>query len=214
MLLQAGNLLPGRTHAIIAGVENSKLKENEDASEISNKHKNTAPLLTVPTRKNRAQSIIKEDVNKVGHKTDLKGWNDEISIKEDKEKAQKSGINLSAKNHHSHPPKPKTPPKRTKQQKKQKDSSIPNLVKTSLNTLKTIQTLSKLAGQGKTSSGGGMLDLVGSLMKTSGKENDSAGAGADTVIEPLLDTAIEWLGGDKNNGIKDIVKPIINNLIT
>ena len=82
---------------------------------------------------------------------------------------------------------------------------------TSLNTFKTIQTLSKLAGQGKPSSGGGMLDLVGSLMKHAGKESNPAGD--DTVIEPLLDTAIELLGGDKNNGIKDIVKPIINNLI-
>merc|ERR1712241_380075 len=202
--MQAGKLMPDNIHANIAGVVDSDLKENIDVSNgdgsvILDKHKNTAPLLTVPTRKNRAHNMIKKDVAKSAQKTNLKGWNDEISIDDSKEKAQDSGINPPAEKHQAHLP------RRIKQQKKQNDSPIPNLVRSSLNTLKTIQTLSKLAGQGKTSSGGGMLDLMGSLVKQSGKENP---AGAGTVIEPLLDTAIEWLGGDKNNGIKSIVKPI------
>ena len=74
-------------------------------------------------------------------------------------------------------------------------------MKTSVDTLKTMQSLSKLAGYDKNSSGGSVLDHVGSLIKTSGTQK--GGKETDAVIDPLLDTAIAWMGdGGRTAGLR------------
>ena len=105
------------------------------------------------------------------------------------------------KNHKKAKPLPK------KKDSKRKDSSV-----SSLDILKTMQTMSKLAGYDQKNSGSVVMDLVGSLMKDS--DQKKGGRKSDSVLDPLLDTAIEWMGGGENTGIKNIVKPFIQNMLS
>ena len=198
----------------------SKQAEENEVREKS-KPKNKAPLLTVPMRKQQIpdEKNIKENGKikaKAARNVNIKGWDDEsliyddIGVKHDDFGVKKSfGKNDKQVKHRK---------KEGKKIKTQRDSSMSGFMKTSMDTLKTMQTLSKLAGydQKKTGGGGGVMDLVGSLLQSSGpqKAGGKSGTGIDPLIDPLLDTAVSWLGGGKNSGIKNIVKPLIENLLT
>ena len=169
-------------------------EEKKRVTEIS-KPKSKAPLLTVPTRKHKLDKSKKEEV-KTSHNIKVKGWDDESLIYDDI--GNKKALN---KNHKKAIPLPK------KKHSKIKDSSL-----SSLDILKTMQTMSKLAGYDQKNSGSVVMDLMGSLVKGSGQKK--GGRKSDSVIDPLLDTAIEWMGGGKNNGIKNFVKPFIQNMLS
>ena len=103
-------------------------------------------------------------------------------------------------------------------------SSFGDMLKTGLNTLNTIQTMSKVLGGGGAGGGGSdgggkntVMDLVGSLL-TGGEgrkgTKSKKGVKAKSPLDPLVDSAFDLFGGEEaTGGLRRFAKPFLKNLI-
>ena len=191
--------------------EKEKISKQDEFNKVATSNpepKLKAPLLTVPMRKpNKRKAGVASD-NQI-HTVELKGWNDESLIYEDskEEKAsqrkEESQRNKDLRNNNK--PNGRIKPRRPAKEKNN------NLIKGSIDALKMF---SKLGSNSKDDSLGSVMNLVGSMLSPS-NERKKDGGNNKNGMDPFIDLAFNMMGVDDNKkGIKNLIKPVINNFLS
>ena len=219
----------GSYYPEVAGNPKVSIELASDVQLVKNKAR--PPLLTVPTRRAKAEKLsrkVKGESVKRKEVKSLQGVVRESLSKHAEKRAEAAAkmednadINILAIGEEEVDKVKELGIDRTRKVKKSESkSNFGDMLKTGLNTLNTIQTMSKVFGGSESgiSGGGGknvVMDLVGSLLTGGdGGKGTKSQKRSKSPLDPLVDSAFDLLGGEEaTGGLRRFAKPFLKNLI-
>ena len=220
----------GSYYPEVAGNPKVSIELASDVQLVKNRAR--PPLLTVPTRRAKAEKLsrkVKGESVKRKEVKSLQGVVRESLSKHAEKRAEaavkmedNADINILAIGEEEVDKVKELGIDRTRKVKKSESkSNFGDMLKTGLNTLNTIQTMSKVFGGSESGSSGGgggknvVMDLVGSLLTGGdGGKGTKSQKRSKSPLDPLVDSAFDLLGGEEaTGGLRRFAKPFLKNLI-
>ena len=220
----------GSYYPEVAGNPKVSIELASDGQLVKNRAR--PPLLTVPTRRAKAEKLsrkVKGESVKRKEVKSLQGVVRESLSKHAEKRAEaeakiedNADINILAIGEEEVDKVKELGIDRTRKVKKSESkSNFGDMLKTGLNTLNTIQTMSKVFGGSESGGGGGgggknvVMDLVGSLLTGGdGGKGTKSQKRSKSPLDPLVDSAFDLLGGEEaTGGLRRFAKPFLTNLI-
>ena len=223
----------GSYYPEVAGNPKVPIELASDVQLVKNRAR--PPLLTVPTRRAKAEKLsrkVKGESVKRKEVKSLQGVVRESLSKHAEKRAEaeakiedNADINILAIGEEEVDKVKELGIDRTRKVKKSESkSNFGDMLKTGLNTLNTIQTMSKVFGGSESGSSGGggggggknvVMDLVGSLLTGGdGGKGTKSQKRSKSPLDPLVDSAFDLLGGEEaTGGLRRFAKPFLKNLI-
>ena len=220
----------GSYYPEVAGNPKVSIELASDGQLVKNRAR--PPLLTVPTRRAKAEKLsrkVKGESVKRKEVKSLQGVVRESLSKHAEKRAEaeakiedNADINILAIGEEEVDKVKELGIDRTRKVKKSESkSNFGDMLKTGLNTLNTIQTMSKVFGGSESGGGGGgggknvVMDLVGSLLTGGdGGKGTKSQKRSKSPLDPLVDSAFDLLGGEEaTGGLRRFAKPFLKNLI-
>ena len=200
----------GNAATVAAGGGGKQEREQEVA-------KITAPLLTVPPRKNNERKVNvsnqkKEEFKDILRKSVKKSVASHSARRQERKKEGDEEIDVAGRK-----AKQVGTNKRGNDAKKGKsgENSLGDMVKTGLDTFTALQTMSKMMGgqESKSPLISGLMDYLGRPQEPEDKSRAGRGK-AGFNLDPLVDSVANMLGGQgATGGIKRFAKPLLNSLL-